>query len=126
MAFIRRGETPSDAILHYRHLERLHPRHDDSVAELSDDLAADVAFLARVRDQRHQLDKEENTLKDRIAAVLGRAGVGVWEGERIVMWRSSTRIGIDQARLRRDHPDLALEYRTETTYRSLRIIERSS
>jgi predicted phage-related endonuclease len=122
MAFIRRGEIPPNAILHSRHFERLHPRHDDSVAEFSDDLAADVAALARVRDERRQLDQEEDMLKDRITAALGNAGVGMWEGERLVTWRSSTRVGIDLAGLRRDHPDLALQYRTETTYRSLRVM----
>jgi hypothetical protein len=50
----------------------------------------------------------------------------MWEGERIVTWRSSTRVGIDFARLRRDHPHLALQYRTETTYRTLRLIGPSS
>jgi predicted phage-related endonuclease len=126
MAYIRRGEIPPDASLHYRHFERLHPRHDDSIAEFTDDLAADVAALARVRDQRRRLDSQENELKDRITAALGSAGVGMWEGKRIVIWRSSTRVGIDQARLLRDHPDLALEYRTETTYRSLRVMGPSS
>jgi hypothetical protein len=126
IAFIHRGEPPPDVVLTYRHLERLHPRHDDSVAELSDDLAADVAALARVRDERRQLDKEENELKDRITATLGSAGVGVWEAQRLVTWRSSTRLGIDLNGLRRDHPELARQYRTERTYRSLRVMQRSS
>jgi predicted phage-related endonuclease len=126
MDFIRRGECPPGAPLAYRHHERLHPRHDDSVIELTDDLAADVAALARVREERRQLDKEEETYKTRLAGALGSAGVGLWEDNVIVTWRSSTRVGIDLARLRRDHPELATQYRTETTYRSLRIIERES
>jgi predicted phage-related endonuclease len=122
MAFIRRGELPLGAALTYRHHERLHPRHDDSAAELTDDVAADVAALARVRDERRQLDAEEELYKGRIAKALGAAGIGTWEDNAIVTWRSTTRIGIDLARLRREQPDVAKQYRTETPYRSLRII----
>jgi predicted phage-related endonuclease len=125
MAFIRRGEMPPGAALTYRHHERLHPRHDDGEVELSDDLAADVAALARVRDERRALDAEEELYKTRIAEALGDAGVGTWEDRAIVTWRSTTRVGVDVARLRREHPDVAKEYRTETSYRSLRIMERS-
>jgi putative phage-type endonuclease len=126
MSFIRRGEMPPGAALTYRHHERLHPRHDDGTVELSDDLAADVAALARVRDERRALDAEEELYKARIAEALAGAGEGTWEDNVIVTWRSTTRVGIDLARLRRERPDVAKEYRTETTYRALRTMERAS
>jgi predicted phage-related endonuclease len=126
MAFIRRRELPPGAALTYRHHERLHPRHDDSVAELTDDLAADVAALARVRDERRALAAEEEMYMQRIAHALGDAGVGTWEDNVIVTWRSSTRVGIDLARVRRERPEIFGEFRTETTYRTLRTKERSS
>jgi putative phage-type endonuclease len=126
MAFIRRREMPPGAALTYRHHERLHPRHDDRTVELTDDLAADVAALARVRGERRALDAEEETYKRRIADALGDAGVGTWEDNVIVTWRSSTRVGIDLARLRRERPDVFGEFRIDTTHRSLRTRERWS
>ena len=59
-----------------------------------------------------------------IAHRLGDAAEGRHDGRVIVTWRAVTRSSIDAKRLRAEHPEIAKECTTTTTYRQLRSVNR--
>jgi predicted phage-related endonuclease len=124
MAFIRRGEMPPEAELSYKHHEALHPRPVGGTVDLDDDTAEAVAELVRIRSERRAIEALEEEVKTVIAAALGDASGGVWEGREIVTWRSVTRTGLDSGRLRRELPEIHRQFVTETSYRMMRTIGR--
>lgn len=73
---------------------------------------------ALIKDAEAQLAEAENHLK----ALLGEAEAGILPGY-TVTWKSASRSGFDQKRFAAEHPDLAKQYATQTTYRTLRVKE---
>jgi putative phage-type endonuclease len=124
MDYIRRGEIPPDAELGYRHFERLHPHPTIASVDLDDDTAQAVAELARIRTEKRALDTEEEKARTTIAAALGDAASGVWEGNEIITWRSVTRHNIDGSRLRKEQPETYRDYLIEASYRTMRLVDR--
>jgi predicted phage-related endonuclease len=122
MDYIRRGEIPPEAELEYRHFEKLHPRAITTSVDLDDDVAQAVAELGRIRNDKRVLDADEEAVKATIAAVLGDAASGMWEGTEIVTWRSVTRHNLDANRLRKEQPDIHHQYLLESSYRAMRVI----
>jgi predicted phage-related endonuclease len=123
MEFIRRGEIPPEAELGYRHFEKLHPRPTEASAELDDEAAEAVAELARIRTEKKILDQAEEKTKAVIAAALGDAASGIWEGNEIVSWRSVTRHNLDGTRLRKEQPETYRDYLVEASYRTMRLVD---
>ena len=71
--------------------------------------------------QRDDLDERIRAYENGIKAALGEAEVGK-VGEKVVAtWKPQTRKGVDTTRLQVEHPELAEQYRTQTTFRRLLI-----
>jgi predicted phage-related endonuclease len=126
MAAIGRGEVPADVDLSYRNLSTLHPTPTTSSVVLDDEALAAVAELGRIKVEQHELGEREETIKRLLAGRLGDAAEGRHpDDERLlVTWRSVTRRGLDERRLRAEEPELARRYGTTTTYRNMRLLER--
>jgi predicted phage-related endonuclease len=121
MDYIRRGEVPPEAELEYRHFERLHPRPTTVSVDLDDDTAQAVAELCRIRTEKRALEADEERAKATIAAVLGDAASGRWDGQEVVTWRAVTRHNLDGNRLRKEQPDTYRSYLVESAYRTMRL-----
>jgi putative phage-type endonuclease len=88
------GHPLVDAVEVWRAAKRLQTAAETDVKQAAN----------RIKDQLVQLDTED-------VIVSGRP---------LVSWREQTRRGIDTARLKADHPELAGEYETVSTFRVLR------
>lgn len=98
-------------------LRAAYPQDDGEEVEVSAVLVEAWRIAkGRVDAAKLGLDAAENELK----VALGDAAYGVVDGQRLASWRSQDRTGIDLARLKADHPDLAEMYRTVTSSRVLR------
>jgi predicted phage-related endonuclease len=120
---IRAGELPPEIELSYRAASTLHHDVERDAIELDDEAACWCRSLGALQARIHELQADEDKLKGMIGHRLGEAAEGRHEGRTLVTWRSTTRGGIDAKRLRAEHPDLAREYATTTTYRTLRLKE---
>jgi predicted phage-related endonuclease len=122
LTYIRRGEFPPGIAFPYAAAAMLHPTIERTSVELDDDTAqwcrALVCRQARIRD----LQSDEDALKGMIGHRLGDAAEGRHDGRTIVTWRQVTRTTIDAKRLRAEHPDIARDCATSSTYRHLRMV----
>lgn len=80
--------------------------------------------LGQLQDRRRLLEAEEDVLKGKIGAHLGQAAEGRYDGSPVVTWRCTSRVLVDVERLRTARPDVAINYRKTSTYRSLRLVNR--
>ena len=89
---------------------------DPGVRDLVDGL---VDAKARAKEAKAEADEYQA----RLVAALAGSDAGLIRGEQApaFTYRASVRRGIDAKRFRAEHPDLAAEYATETTVRTLRV-----
>lgn len=120
MDAVRAGDMPDDVDLTYDHQLALHPVSTPATVELDDTAAALVRRLDTARTFARQVDAEEERVRAALAAILGDAGAGTVNGATVVTWRSQQRHGLDVAALRREHPDVAEQFTTTTSYRVMR------
>ena len=120
---VRAGELPPDVELTYRAASTLHQEVRQDVVELDDEVLRWCESLATLQSRVTELHIDEDALKGMIAHRLGDAAEGTHNGRTIVSWRSTTRHNVDIKRLRADHPTMAKEYSTATTFRTLRLKE---
>lgn len=80
-----------------------------------------VDDLAEVKQQIKDLEKREDELKLVIMADMQDAEILTDMGEPIATWKTQTSERIDTKALRKDHPDIAALYSTESTTRVLRL-----
>lgn len=124
LASIRRGELPPDIDLDYRAASALHPTVAAEAVDLDDAVARWCRVLGSLQSRIKDLESDADQVKGMIAHQLGDAAEGRHQGRTIVTWRSTTRTSIDAKRLRAMLPEIAAEYATSTTYRTLRLKER--
>ncbi|MFC3169259.1 YqaJ viral recombinase family protein [Paracoccus fontiphilus] len=80
-----------------------------------------VDDLAEVKEQMADLKRREDELKLVIMADMQDAEVLTDMGEPIATWKTQTAERIDTKALRKDHPEIAALYSTESTTRVLRL-----
>lgn len=102
----------------------INSRFAESVRDSSVELTGDaLAAARRLRElgTSARLDLEVAEHKNTVKLALGEFEVGMVDGEPIISWRSQSRRVFDLERFRREHPDLAREYLSETTSRIFRV-----
>jgi putative phage-type endonuclease len=119
---IRRGEIPPDASLSYRAVQALHPAPTIESVELSDETLGWCLSLGALQARIRDLEADADELKAMVCLRLGAAAEGHHDGRTVVTWRATTRTTVDAKRLRAEHPDIAQECTTSTTYRQLRMV----
>jgi predicted phage-related endonuclease len=80
-----------------------------------------VDTLAEVKEQMADLKRREDELKLVIMADMQDAEVLTDMGEPIATWKTQVAERIDTKALRKDHPEIAALYSTESTTRVLRL-----
>jgi predicted phage-related endonuclease len=122
LAYIRRGEFPPGIALPYAAAAILHPSVERTSVELDHDAANWCRALACLQSRIRDLQSDEDAMKGMISQRLGDAAEGRHGGRTIVTWRSVTRSTIDAKRLRDEHPEIARDCATSSTYRQLRMV----
>jgi predicted phage-related endonuclease len=122
LAYVRRGEIPPGIALPYQAAATLHPTVERQAVDLDDDTARSCRALVCLQSRIRDLEADEDQLKGMIGHRLGDAAEGRYDGHTIVTWRQTTRTTIDAKRLRFEHPDIANDCTTTSTYRQLRTV----
>jgi putative phage-type endonuclease len=120
---VRAGELPPDTELTYRAAASLHPEVHSQSVDLDADALRWCRSLAALQERIRSLQADEDALKGMIAHRLGDAAEGMHEGRLLCTWRAVTRHDLDRKKLRAEHPDIAQECATTTTYRQLRMVK---
>jgi len=115
---ISNGSIPEEWARTFTDLKDI-PADPNSVADVTD-LSAQVGELIEVQTEMRRLKEREDSLKTLLGARLGPATIGTINGETAITWKESIRAGFDTRRFQTDHPDIAAEYSTHTTYRVMR------
>lgn len=84
-------------------------------------LAQAIADLAEAREQIKAWTEIEKESKGAILAALTE-GTGVVLGVPAVTVSEQIRRGLDTARIKAEHPEIAAEYSTETSYKVVRVL----
>jgi predicted phage-related endonuclease len=120
---IGRGELP-EGTESYDEVREAIPAPERQRAQLDDETMARCSQLASLQHRIPELEVDEDRLKAIIGRSIGDAAEG-WFGDRLVAtFRTTTRTGVDTKRLRTELPEVFATYRTETTCRTLRLVER--
>jgi predicted phage-related endonuclease len=121
LAAIRSGDPLAGFTPDYDEVREQHPRPSIDRTELDDEALSWCSSLRLVQRRIHDLEVDEDRLKAMIGQRIGEAAEG-WHDERLVAtFRTTTRTGVDTKRLRAERPDVFTAFRTETTYRTLRL-----
>lgn len=85
---------------------------DQGVREPLDSLARFVGSLRRIKGKQAGLTQQRKDIETVLRAALLGAGasIGTVNGVPVVSYASSTRIALDQARLKRERPDVVEEF----------------
>ena len=126
--YIRRGQIPPEVDMTYKAATDPAPRTAPSRGSSSTTKPSNAAReLRRVQQEIKTLEADEDHLKGTIAdsssATPPKAPA---MDNRVVTWRAVTRTGVDVKRLRAERPDIAGEYRQDSTYRQLRLAQTRS
>ncbi len=96
------------------------PLHEPGKAVDLSNLAELIDERARLKAQIKEAGDELATAENLIRETLGDAEVGTLHGLPILTLRAQERRGLDTKALQRDHPAIAAEYETVSTFRVLR------
>lgn len=120
---VRAGELPPDVELGYRAAAALHPDVTTTAVDLDAEAFGWCRALHALQSRIRDLQTDEDRLKGMIAHRLGDAAEGHHDGALVCTWRTIARTSIDAKRLRAEHPEIAKECTTSSTYRQLRLKE---
>ncbi|WP_037365602.1 hypothetical protein [Amycolatopsis orientalis] len=85
---------------------------DQDIREPLDSFARFVGTLRRIKGKQAKLTQQRKDVETVLKAALLGAGatIGTVNGVPVVSYSSSTRIALDQGRLKRERPDVAEEF----------------
>lgn len=124
MDAVRAGRMPDGVELAYDHQLALHPTSTDVTVELDEQARALVRRLDTARKLTRRVAAEEERARAALAAILGDAGAGTVDGLPVVTWKTQQRTNLDANALRKEHPAIAEQYTTTSSYRVMRTKER--
>jgi predicted phage-related endonuclease len=124
LAALVAGDPTAGYLPEYDEVRERHPRPTVDRTELDDEALSWCTSLRLLQRRIQGLEVDEDRLKAMIGQRIG-AGAEGWHGDKLVAtFRTTTRTGVDTKRLRAEQPDTFAAYRTETSYRTLRLVER--
>lgn len=66
-------------------------------------------------------EDERDYLKAQLMKELGESDTGLWNGKKIVTWKSQTRTDVDRKSLKEQEPEVYERYKTESAFRVMRF-----
>ena len=100
---------------------RLWSRDSGETIEVAGEVADDVEELRHLKAQARELEERICFIEDRLKVSFRDAAAIAYGGKTLATFKAQTRKGFDTKALAAAHPDIAEQFRTETTFRSLRI-----
>ena len=100
---------------------RLWQRDNGGVIEVSGEIVDDVEELRALKAQAKDLEERIGSIEDRVKIAFRDALSISYEGKSFATYKAQTRRSLDTKALAAAHPDLAEQFRTESTFRVLRI-----
>jgi putative phage-type endonuclease len=100
---------------------RLWQRDNGGVIEVSGEIVDDVEELRALKAQAKDLEERIGSIEDRVKIAFRDALSISFEGKSFATYKAQTRRSLDTKALTAAHPDLAEQFRTESTFRVLRI-----
>lgn len=85
-------------------------------------IRADIDAYRAVDAQIKALQDTKAQLRTTIEQALGDSEIGTLDGENTVTWKFSKRRSLDQAALKKEHPELVARYVTTTEVRTLKVL----
>lgn len=113
------GTIPAEWQHTYEDIAKTLPVED--ISQEIDGHEALIAQLRAVQAEKKELSAREDDLKAEIGLALEGAVTGTIDGNVVVTWKQQSRTGFDSKRFATEHPELYAQYRTNSTYRVLRI-----
>jgi putative phage-type endonuclease len=102
-----------------RTLAALYPQHRPAASvEIPETLAAE---LIQARAEAKRWAETQHAAENRLKALLGDAEVATVGGMKVATWKAQAARRVDLRRLEAEHPDIAEQYRTESSTRVLRV-----
>jgi putative phage-type endonuclease len=100
---------------------RLWSRDSGETIEVAGEVADDVEELRHLKAQAKEIEERIGSIEDRLKVAFRDASAIAYGGKTLATFKAQTRKGFDSKALVAAHPDLAEQFRTETTFRSLRL-----
>jgi predicted phage-related endonuclease len=100
---------------------RLWSRDSGETIEVAGEVADDVEELRHLKAQAKEIEERIGSIEDRLKVAFRDSSAIAYGGKTLATFKAQTRKGFDSKALVAAHPDLAEQFRTETTFRSLRL-----
>lgn len=100
---------------------RLWARDNGETLEVAPEIADDVEELAALKAQAKDIEERATSIEDRLKVAFRDAAAISAGGKTLATYKAQTRRGLDTKALAAAHPDLAEQFRTESTFRVLRL-----
>lgn len=101
-------------------LSAVFPKSNGEAVTLSHEHAALIDEYTQIAADHDRLGKAKTTLTNKLKLALGENRRGSVAGKSVT-WFDVHKSSFDQKAFEKDHPDLAKQYRRNTSYRSLRV-----
>jgi putative phage-type endonuclease len=100
---------------------RLWGRDNGETLEVAPEIADDVEELRALKSQAKDMEERIGSIEDRLKVTCRDAAAIACDGRTLATFKAQTRRSIDTKALTAAHPELAEQFRTETTFRVLRL-----
>lgn len=100
---------------------RLWARDTGETIEVAPEVADDVEELQALKVQAKDLEERIGSIEDRIKIAFRDASAIAVAGKQLATFKAQTRRGVDSKAIVAAHPELAEQFRTESTFRVLRL-----
>lgn len=100
---------------------RLWKRDNGQTIEVAAEVADDVEELRALKSQAKDIEERIGSIEDRLKIAFRDSAEIACGGKTLATFKAQTRKSIDTKALTAAHPDLAEQFRTESTFRVLRL-----
>lgn len=112
---------PDGAPAYDEMLKKLYPQDDGGSVMLSREAVKALNALETVGRSLKALEDEKRMYEQIVKEELGEASQGVYDGEKVVTWKTSQRTTLDTKALKKDMPEVYERYARVSTSRTFRV-----
>ena len=102
-------------------LNELYPQSDDTSVILPEEADRLIMYLNDINGLEAEMKERKNEYENKLKNMLGTAQCGKTPSGVSVRWKSSTSSRFDANAFKKDHPELAVKYTKESSYRRFSI-----
>lgn len=87
------------------------------------ELRSAVALLRWAKQRKAEIKEIEDRAAEAVKAAMGDAELGTLDDTLAVTWKGYKRTALDQAALKKDHPEIAASYQKTTVVRRFEVLD---